>query len=164
MPEVREKEKELRFTRSGQAVGFWVAAAVFGAACVILVSISFHRHENAQLPHAGWALLPLCASYLLARMAVRLTRHAYLILTPLGIEVFPFFRPARGMRMVYWGEIAEVEVNEGLTRLTLHFNAGKTAGIHLTLRPLVAGRRELLVRAVRGRVGQGAWADTSKML
>ena len=56
--------------------------------------------------------------------------------------------------MVYWAEIVEVEVAEGRSRLTLHFNAGKTAGIHLTLRPLAVGRRDLLIRAVRGRVQQ----------
>jgi hypothetical protein len=152
MPEVSEREKELRFTRSGQAVVFWIAAAVFAAACVILVSVSFHRHENLRLPHPAWALVPLCVSYLMARLACRLTRHAYLILTPLGIEVFPFFRPASGMQSVFWGEIHAMEADEKMKWLTLHFNAEKSAGIHLSLRPVEGTRRELLVRAVRGRL------------
>jgi hypothetical protein len=152
MPEVREKEKELRFTRSGQAVVFWIAAAVFAAACVVLVSVSVHRGDNPRLPHPGWALLPLGASYVVARLALRLTRHAYVILTPLGIEVFPFFRPASGMQTVFWGEIHAVEADEESRRLSLHFNAEKSAGIHLSLRPVDAKRRALLIRAVRGRL------------
>ncbi len=153
MPEVRESEKELRFTRSGQAVLFWIAAAVFAAAFVILVSVSFHRGDNPRLPHVAWALLPLIASYAVARLALRLTRHAYLILTPLGIEVFPFFRPASGMQSVFWSEIHSVDADEKGTQLTLHFNAEKSAGIHLSLRPVEAKRRELLIRAVQGRMG-----------
>lgn len=152
MPKVLEKEKELRFTRSGQAVVFWIAAAVFAAACVILVSISFHRYENPRLPHAAWALVPMCFAMGVGRLAYRLTRHAYLILTPLGIEVFPFFRPASGMQSVFWSEIHAVEADEKEKRLTLHFNAEKSAGIHLSLRPVEAKRRELLIRAVLGRV------------
>lgn len=152
MPEVRESEKELRFTRSGQAVVFWITAAVCAAACVILVSVSFSRHENPRLPHPAWALLPLCVSFAVARLAYRLTRHAYLILTPLGVEVFPFFRPASGMQSVFWSEIHAVDADDN--RLTLHFNAEKSAGIHLSLRPVEAKRRELLVRAVRGRLGE----------
>lgn len=152
MPEVRERDKELRFTRSGQAVGFWIAAAVSAIAALILFAVSFHRQDNPVLPHPAWALPPLLVSYALARLAIRLTRHAYLILTPLGIEVFPFLRPAQGMQSVYWCEIDSVEVSEKGLRLTLHFNAGKSAGIHLSLRPVNSKRRDLLLRAVEGRV------------
>lgn len=151
MPEVREREKELRFTRSGQAVVFWIAAAVCAAACVTLITVSFYRHENPRLPHPAWALLPLVASFALTRLALRLTRHAYLILTPLGIDVFPFFRPEHGMQTVFWSEIHDVAVEEGGMRLTLHFNAEKSAGIHLSLRPIEGQRRELLILAVQGR-------------
>jgi hypothetical protein len=152
MPKVLESEKELRFTRSGQAVVFWVAAAVFAVACVILVSVSFHRGDNPLLPHPGWALLPMISSYVLVRLAIRLTKHAYLILTPLGIEVFPFFRPERGMQSVFWSEIHSVEADEQRKWLTLHFNEEKSAGIHLSLRPIETKRREFLLHALRGRL------------
>ena len=91
---VQSPEKELRFTRSGQAVVFWVASAVLTAVAVTLAATSVYRDINPDLPHPAWALIPLVLAVVAARLAVNLTRHAYLILTPLGIEIFPFFRPA----------------------------------------------------------------------
>lgn len=153
---VQSPEKELRFTRSGQAAVFWVLAAVLAMAGVTLFAVSLHRPDNPALPHVAWALPPMMAAAAIARLAVHLTRHAYVILTPLGIEVFPFLRPAAGMQMILWHEIDSAEVDERATRLTLHYNAEKSAGLHLTLRPVSAARRELLVRAVTGRLaGRG---------
>lgn len=144
---------ELRFTRSGQAVVFWVLAAVCAAAAVTVTATSIYRDSNPQLPHPAWALVPLALAALAARLAVGLTRHAYLILTPLGIEIFPFFRPAAGMRLVVWQEVAATEISADTTVLTLHHDAARTSGIHLSLKPIRADRRALLVKAVIGRVG-----------
>jgi len=152
---VQSPEKELRFTRSGQAAAFWITAAVMTMAAIILIAVAFHRAENPDLPHPAWALAPLAAAILLARTAWRLTRHAYLILTPLGIEIFPFFRPAAGMQLVAWSELHSAEANASLTRLTLHHNPQKTSGIHLSLRPIRADRRHLLDRAIQQRLQQG---------
>lgn len=152
---VQSPEKELRFTRSGQAVLFWVASAVLAAMAVTLAATSIYRDINPQLPHPAWALVPLGLAVVSARLAVGLTRHAYLILTPLGIEIFPFFRPASGMRLVVWQEVAAAEVNADKTLLTLHHDAAKTSGIHLSLRPVRADRRDLLAKAVIGRVSLG---------
>ena len=151
-PNLQSPEQELRFTRSRQAVVFWLAAAVFAMAAIVIVAASFHRLENPELPHPAWALGPAVAAGLLVRAAVRLTRHAYLILTPLGIEIFPFFRPAAGMRLVAWQELCEMDTDAALTRLTLHYNLEKTSGIHLSLRPIRADRRRFLVEAVRRRL------------
>ncbi|MFT4176874.1 MAG: hypothetical protein QM627_09480 [Luteolibacter sp.] len=145
-------EKELRFTRSGQAVGFWLAGAVLATAGLTLLATALYREENPFLPHPLWAVVPLFFSGLVAQWAVRLTRHAYVILTPLGMEIFSFFRPARGMQMISWQEIRGAEVNAGETRLTLHFNEEKTSGIHLSLKPIRKDRRSLLAKAVLGRV------------
>jgi hypothetical protein len=151
---VQEPDKELRFTRAGQAVGFWMAAAVLITAGIILLAVSVHRPDNPRLPHGAWALPPLALALAAVRWAVRLTRHAYLLVTPLGIEIFPFFRPAAGMRMVLWQEIDSAEVNAANTLLTLHFNPEKTAGLHLTLRPVMPGKRELVALAVTGRLAE----------
>jgi hypothetical protein len=153
-PKVQMPEQELRFTRSGQAVGFWLAAAMLAMAALTLMATSFHRPENPALPHPVWALAPLSGSLILARMAWKLTRHAYLILTPLGIEIFPFFRPADGMSLVSWHEVDSAETNPSLTRMTLHHNPEKTSGIHLSLRPIRPDRRSLLVSAVARRLRQ----------
>ena len=150
---VKSPEQELRFTRSGQAVVFWVLVAVFCAMAMTLLATAHYRDINPQLPHALWALAPLVMAVLAARLAIGLTRHAYLILTPLGIEIFPFFRPAAGMRLVTWQEIAAAEVNADTTVLTLHHDAAKTSGIHLSLKPIRADRRQMLATAVIRRTG-----------
>jgi hypothetical protein len=152
---VQSPEKELRFTRSGQAALFWLLSAMFTAVAVTLAATSIYRDVNPQLPHPAWALAPLALALLTARLAVSLTRHAYLILTPLGIEIFPFFRPSEGMRLVVWQEVDTAEVNDELTRLTLHHDAAKGSGIHLSLKPIRKDRRALLAKAVVGRAQAG---------
>lgn len=154
MAGLQSPEKELRFTRSGQAPLFWVLAAVLAAGAVTLVATAAYRDVNPRLPHPAWALVPLVCAAAAARLALRLTRHAYLILTPLGIEIFPFFRPADGMNLVLWQEIHEVEVDEKFTWLTLHHTAERSSGVRLSLRPVRHDRRALLARAVQGRLGQ----------
>ena len=149
---IQSPEKELRFTRSGQAALFWLAAAVLAAVGITLLATSIYREINPRLPHPAWALLPLVLAAAMAKLAVGMTRHAYLILTPLGIEIFPFFRPAEGMRLVLWQEVDHAEVDEKTTRLTLHHDAGKSSGIHLSLTPIRADRRTLLAKAVLGRL------------
>ncbi len=149
---IQSPEKELRFTRSGQAAVFWVLAAVLAAVAITLLATSIYRDINPLLPHPAWALLPSALAAVVGNFAIRLTRHAYLILTPLGIEIFPFFRPADGMRLVTWQEISDAEVDEHLKRLTLHHNAEKSSGIHLSLTPIRADRRSLLAKAVIGRL------------
>lgn len=149
---VQAPEKELRFTRSGQAVVFWLLAAFFAAVALTLCASSLYRDVNPALPHPAWGLLPLWLAVVLGRLAVGLTRHAYLILTPLGIEIFPFFRPARGMRLLTWQEVADAEADPSCTVLTLHHNPEKTSGIRLSLKPIRADLRALLVKAVTGRV------------
>ncbi len=152
---IQSPEKELRFTRSGQAAAFWVLAAVFAAGAITLLATAIYRDINPRLPHPAWALLPLALAAMMVRIAIRLTRHAYLILTPLGIEIFPFFRPAEGMRLVTWQEVAAAEVNERVTLLTLHHDLEKSSGIHLSLKPIRVDRRSLLAKAVIGRLSPG---------
>jgi hypothetical protein len=149
---IQSPEKELRFTRSGQAIQFWIGAAVLAAVGITILATAIYRDINPRLPHPAWALLPLAFAAITVRLAVGLTRHAYLILTPLGIEIFPFFRPSEGMRLVLWQEVDHAEVNEKTTRLTLHHDSGKTSGIHLSLTPIRAERRTLLAKAVIGRL------------
>jgi hypothetical protein len=149
---IQSPQQELRFTRSGQAAGFWLAAAILAAAALTLAATSFYRGVNPDLPHPAWALAPLMAAIAAARLAWRLTRHAYLILTPLGIEIFPFLRPAAGMQLVVWQEIDSMETDAALKRLTLHRDAARTSGVHLSLRPVRADRRPLLAKAVEGRL------------
>ena len=149
---IQSPDKELRFTRSGQAGIFWLLTAMLGSVAITLLATAFYRDINPYLPHPAWALLALTLAILLGRIAVGLTRHAYLILTPLGLEIFPFFRPALGLRLILWQELNHAEENEKTTRLTLHHDAAQTSGIHLSLAPIRRDRRSLLAKAVLGRV------------
>jgi hypothetical protein len=149
---IQSPEKELRFTRSGQAAVFWIMAAVLAAVSITLLATAIYRDINPLLPHPVWALLPAVLAIGAGKIALNLTRHAYLILTPLGIEIFPFFRPADGMRLVTWQEIAAAEVDQKNTMLTLHHDLKKSSGIHLSLAPIRADRRCLLAKAIIGRL------------
>lgn len=151
---LQSPEQEIRFTRSGQAPLFWVASAVLAGAAVTLVACGLYREVNPDLPHPAWACLPLLLAYGSARIAIRLTRHAYLILTPLGIEIFPFFKPAQNMQLVAWGEIHAAEIYETPPLLTLHHDAAKSAGIHLSLKPIPIDKRPLLAKALAGRLAK----------
>ncbi|MBK1883335.1 hypothetical protein JIN85_12985 [Luteolibacter pohnpeiensis] len=156
---IQNPEKELRFTRAAQASIFWVAAAVFLAMGITLLACAYYRFINPSLPHPAWAALPILLAILAIRVAIRLTKHAYLIFTPLGIEIFPFFRPASTMRLVTWQEIEDAEVDTDRRLLTLHHNREKTSGIHLSLQPIPRDRRELLAKAIMGRVSRAGQAS-----
>ena len=149
---VSEPHKELRFTRSGQAVGFCIAGAVLAGIAVTLAATGYYRDVNPSVPHAAWALPFAAAAAGLFVLARHLTKHAYLILTPMGLEIFPFFRPAKGMQVVMWQEIRDAETDAAGRWLTLHFNDEKTAGMHLSMKPVRRKTRSLLAKAVIGRV------------
>ncbi|TAE78452.1 MAG: hypothetical protein EAZ84_01300 [Verrucomicrobia bacterium] len=156
---VAEPSKELRFTRAGQATGFWIAAATLFMAALVFFLLTPHRAENPALPHPAWGLVPLTLAAILARLAWHCTRHAYLILSPIGVEVFPLLRPAASMQVIPWQQIDSAEIDP--LRLSLHFNAEKSAGIHLSLSPIAKDRRELLARAIRGRFSSNPTASNS---
>ena len=147
---VAEPQKELRFTRAGQAL----PAALLGAACavaaVLFVTFGLYRDETPAIPHPAWGLIPLALALVFFRLAWHCARHAYILLSPIGVEIFPFFRPAVNMQVVPWAQIVAADINDG--QLTLHFSAEKTSGIHLSLSPIPKDRRELLAKAIRGRL------------
>ncbi|MEP2775333.1 MAG: hypothetical protein ABJQ29_01220 [Luteolibacter sp.] len=151
---IAEPDKELRFTRSGQAVHFCIAGAVLVSVGVTLVATGIYREINPGLPSPWWAVPCFVAAAGMLRLAMRLAKHAYILLTPMGLEVFPFFKPAEKMQVVMWSEIKGADADAAGKWLTLHFNDEKTAGMHLTMAPIRPSLRGLLVRAVKGRVGE----------
>ena len=147
-------EKELRVTRSGQAVGFGVLGAILIGAAVTLVATGVYRYINPELPHPLWALPCLLMAVGCFWLTRHLAKHAYLILTPLGLEVFPFFFPSKNLQLVLWQEIVAAEISEDEKWLTLHFNEEKSSGLHLSLKPIDRKFRSLLAKAVLGRVSR----------
>lgn len=146
---VAESHKELRFTRARQGSGFAVAAGMLAMTGLVFFLLAPYRPDNPELPHPAWGLLPLALALACGGIAIHCTRHAYLLLSPIGIEIFPFFRPSSGLNVIPWPQIAAVEIDG--SRLTLHFNPEKTAGIHLALAPILRDKRALLIAAVEGR-------------
>ena len=154
---VEEPHKELRFTRGAQGARFASIAALLGGTAVVLLLLNALPRD----PIVPWwsALLPLPLALLLGRLAYRCVRHAYILLTPLGIEIFPFFNPRQNLQVLYWSEIADAEVDEH-EQLVIHFDAEHTKGVVASLAPVLRNRRPLLKRAIDGRISERADATT----
>lgn len=145
---MKAPEKELRFTRSRQSVPFWLLGVVLALAAL---GLGIMWRENLSLWPPWWlALLPLAGSIGAFWLALRLTRHAYLLLSPVGVEIFPFFKPSGNFQLVTWGSIAEAEVSSDRRWLILTLAGYEDAKIILTLDPVDPRSRQLLIRAVTG--------------
>lgn len=149
--EISEPHKELRFTRSAQASHFSLLAAICGGASATILILSLLLDEF--LLSSWWSLAPLPAAFIFFRLSLHCIRHAYLILTPLGIEVFPFFKPRKNLQVLYWSQISDAEVVRN-KQLVIHLNREKTSGIVASLTPLHPVYRELLEHAIAGRMAE----------
>ena len=140
--------KELRFTRSQQAVTFVIAGVIF---LCLAAGLAVRWWWLAGSLHSlWWTLLPLTAAWGCLRLAARLTRHAYLLLSPLGIEIFPFIRPAQNMQLFAWTEIQHAGVSEDGRLLTLTLAGYEDAKVIISLDPVKPGARPLLRKAIEG--------------
>ena len=151
--DVAEPHKELRFTRSAQARTFFLLGAALLTLAIFLLAGSFTTGLEFPL---WWAALPVLPAAPLFFLAYRCVRHAYLILSPLGIEIFPFVNPRAKLQVLYWSEIDHAEISDDLRTLTIHYNTERSAGIKATLSPLLSAKRHLLQRAIEGRMAQRA--------
>ncbi len=148
-----EPEKELRFTRSRQGVIFFLTSTFIYAlsGTIFYLSLDQWGIEKPILEGYGWvALFPFCIASFLLRFSLRCIRHAYIILTPMGVEIFPFWKPEKNLQLVYWHEISEAECDE--RTLTLHFNEERSQGVILSLAPIARHTRPMLQKAIQGRV------------
>lgn len=150
---IAEPEKELRFTRSRQAVGFFFGCAFFLMLCIGTLFCAFlNLGWNDYYFQKNWwmALLFLVPAAICFRTAIRCIRHAYIILTPMGVEVFPFFKPEKNLQVIFWQEIDSAEIQG--ENLILHANQQKTAGTVITLKPIALPQIELLEKAITSRL------------
>lgn len=148
---IAEPEKELRFTRARQAPLFYGLAVIAFAASmgVFILSTQDWGMKEPLLKGWWWLCVPgvlLC--YWMFRLGLRCTRHAYIILSPLGVEIFPFFKARENLQVIYWTQVADVDVSGG--ELVLHFTEEKKSGVVVCLMPIPEGRRALLKKAVLG--------------
>jgi hypothetical protein len=151
---IASPEKEARFTRAAQGRMWLVLAALHGAIALGLIVLATQgtELEAPRLQGCGWtAAFPLLASWAMFRLGVRCVRHAYLIFTPLGVEIFPLL----------WSEVHSLECSLPLQRLTIHFTAEKSSGVMVSLAPILPAQRELLRILVESINQRRISADTT---
>jgi hypothetical protein len=141
-------EKELRFTRARQAVVFWIGGLVL---TLLATGVGILSWWQLQHPPPWWlALVPGAMAVGAFFLAWRMTRHAYLLLSPVGVEIFPFWKPVDNFQLLPWGSIAAAEASPDGRWLTLTLAGYEDAKVILTLDPIPARARPLLLRAVLG--------------
>jgi hypothetical protein len=161
---IASPEKEARFTRAAQGRMWLVLAALHGAIALGLIVLATQgtELEAPRLQGCGWtAAFPLLASWAMFRLGVRCVRHAYLIFTPLGVEIFPLLRPEKSMQLLLWSEVHSLECSLPLQRLTIHFTAEKSSGVMVSLAPILPAQRELLRILVESINQRRISADTT---
>lgn len=153
---LREPARELRFTRARQALDFALLGVLCGSAAgglAVLASPQFSIRGHGPVLSSYWpALVALTLAAGAIWVAIHLSRHAYILLTPVGLEIFPFFRPARNFRLVLWQEIEHLEVSGDHRVMAVDLAGG--GRIFLSLVPLRERQRELLAHAAAGIVDQ----------
>ncbi|GHC51612.1 hypothetical protein [Roseibacillus persicicus] len=145
---VSNPEKEIRFTRSAQALRFALAGAIFvGLTATLYATARWGTGSPVRYWHMIPGILLAAGSFWLA---YRCAKHAFLILSPVGVEFFPFFKPATNFRLWSWSEFHHAEVVG--KRLYLHFNEEETGGAVLSLAPMSEESIRLLDVAIEGRM------------
>ena len=85
-------------------------------------------------------------------VAVNCVRHAFIILTPLGIELFPFWFPSKKLQVIYWTQIDNAIVTEDMKTLEIQCQGG--GKVFVALAPITVDRLPYLKRAIEGRMAQ----------
>ena len=145
---VAKPEKEIRFTRSAQAQTFALVGAILVGLSATLWATAF---KGIASPIPKWVFpLPLPFAALTFWLGYRCAKHAFLILSPVGIEFFPLIRPVQNFQVWNWSEFHHAEVIG--KRLFLHFNEEETGGAVISLNPITEKSRHLLDAAIEGRM------------
>jgi len=153
MAKVVDPSQELRFSRTAQASIFAIIGSVFITTGIILVAVIWTVHQGGwsmdELPFPLWvSFIPWFFAVGCFLMIWHCLRHPFLILSPAGVEIFPFWRPIKNFNIIPWGAIADLDINK--KSLTLHHNKEHTGGVVLSLAPLSKKSRILLMQAVKG--------------
>ena len=146
---------ELRFTRAWQSIPFFFAA--LGLACLsfvlLLVSLPIWTHQSVSLWGRPWyALIPLPFAGAAIWTGIHLCKHAYFIFTPLGIELFSFWRPSKNLQLVSWAEVESVTADDQMLEIAL--DGEKDSAIFVSLAPLRPEARQLLQHTCEGVMKQ----------
>lgn len=149
---VTEEHKELRFTRARQGSHFFLISTfllMLGIGSFIALFASWGPNDNDFKTYAWFCLLPAVPAFFTLRIGIHCVRHAYLLLSPMGLEVFPFFKPEQNLQIIFWSDIDSIDITS--SKLTLHTNKQKTAGVVITLKPIAKAQISLLQKAILSR-------------
>jgi len=105
-------------------------------------------------------LVLFCLSLICFWVAVNCVRHAFIILTPLGIELFSFWFPSKNLQVIYWTEIDNAIVTEDMKTLEIQCQGGSK--VFVALAPITADRLPYLKRAIEGRIEQSKESKDKK--
>lgn len=143
------RERELRFTRN-RAGSVLLAAGFLLIAIAAFLQLTGYDTITPYLPAPLWAMqaAALVPAVLCLIAGSRCLKHATVIVTPVGVEILPFLRARRAMQWCFWQQIRSADQKGG--RLNLRLTDGSTVAV--SLRPMTAASREMLVHAVRQRV------------
>ena len=133
------RERELRFTRN-RAGSVLLAAGFLLIAIAAFLQLTGYDTITPYLPAPLWAMqaAALVPAVLCLIAGSRCLKHAAVIVTPVGVEILPFLRARRAMQWCFWQQIRSADRKGGR--------------LNLSLRPMTAASREMLVHAVRQRV------------
>jgi len=67
------------------------------------------------------------------------------------VEVFSFFYPTKNFRLIPWGDIKALRIDEKMKWVAFDQRSG--GGVYLALAPLLPQQRRLLLKALKGRLG-----------
>ncbi|MBP7950258.1 MAG: hypothetical protein KA004_11425 [Verrucomicrobiales bacterium] len=142
-----QESKEARFTRSRHAVGMALLAVAFLAVSAGVFIL--HLQHLADPPGWGWALLPLPFAIVFFWLAWHHTRKPFLVLSRLGIEIYPVFVQEKDVHLVLWTEMECAEVTADAAWLVLTLAEPGDSRVFISLKPLLPSRRPIVAGALR---------------
>jgi hypothetical protein len=137
-------------------VHFAAAGICFLAVAVGILYVWWQRLEHR--PSWWLSLLPLLPAGWCFWMTARLARHAYVLLSPLGIEIFPLFRAEERLQLIPWSEVAQAGVDAPRQWLTITLAGYEDAKVLVSLAPMDERVRPLLAAAIDGVMERRAGA------
>lgn len=146
---VAREQRELRFTRNAWALWlyFWGVYLVLGMA--MAACMTFRPRIPFWVEAACWTGGILLAAVCFW-LAVVCMRRAYVLLTPLGVEILPLWKPEKRMKVYPWYGIDDWSPRLG--GIVLLMSDGSSDRINLFC--MRARQRELLTTALTGRIMQ----------
>ncbi len=141
-------DRELRFTRNRMGAFLMAAGMMLGMAAVFFQIAGYAFAMNMPIPVWLMQTVVIVAALLCLYLGYRCLRYAAIILTPLGIELMPFFRPRKTMRWYVWQQIQSAQLRG--SRLILNLSGNATA--YLPLFSMTQTNRAMLCHALDQRL------------